>query len=93
MALGGIPVGVDPGYERAVTLQEEPRLRLLFYPSGAVRFEHLCKSATRTVVCAPALPREKFNIESLDPVTLNPSIECPDCHIHGYVRSGSWVRA
>lgn len=34
-----------------------------------------------------------WTVESLDPLTLSPSLLCPRCHHHGWIRNGSWVEA
>lgn len=34
--------------------------------------------------------RPLWVVESLDPLTLSPSILDPDCGLHGYIRGGRW---
>ena len=34
-----------------------------------------------------------WTLESVDPVTLSPSLLCVNCGDHGFVRQGKWVRA
>jgi hypothetical protein len=29
-------------------------------------------------------------VTQLDPVTITPSILCPDCGLHGFVTDGTW---
>jgi hypothetical protein len=33
----------------------------------------------------------EWDVESEDPLTLSPSIQCRDCSNHGYVKQGRWV--
>lgn len=40
---------------------------------------------------APTQP--KWTLESLDPLTLSPSLLCRDCGDHGFIRDGRWVPA
>lgn len=35
----------------------------------------------------------KWAVESLDPLTLSPSLLCRDCGDHGFVRNGQWINA
>ena len=55
--------------------------------SGFVRFD----TEVGRRVFGDASPRWK--VESLEPLTLSPSILCRTCGHHGYVRSGKWVAA
>ena len=34
-----------------------------------------------------------WKLESETPLTLTPSLLCPVCHHHGYIREGKWVPA
>ena len=36
---------------------------------------------------------DQWNVESLDPLTLSPSIACRNCSHHGWIRDGKWVPA
>lgn len=36
--------------------------------------------------------RAVWNVESLDPLTISPSILC-DCGDHGYIQNGKWIGA
>jgi len=86
---------VLPGWERSVYIPHTggPSYRVLFYPDGSVRFEHRCDRGERgTIICAPALRiGDGHTIESLDPLTISPSILCPDCETHGFIRNGRWA--
>jgi hypothetical protein len=35
----------------------------------------------------------KWTVESMDPLTLSPSLLCNACKDHGFIRQGKWVRA
>jgi hypothetical protein len=68
-----------------------PSYRLLRYADGAVRFEHRCNRGDRgTIICAPSLRNHEVDLASF---TVSPSILCPDCGLHGFVRDGRWVSA
>lgn len=96
-------MAVEPGWVRSVYV---PHLlgdsyRVLVYTDGTHRFEHKCRGWTEedgTVVvkvCAPALQLDNggHRIELDDPLTISPSILCPDCGTHGFIRNGRWVEA
>jgi len=36
-------------------------------------------------------PDGKWQLESLEPLTLSPSLLCGQCGKHGYIRDGRWV--
>jgi hypothetical protein len=38
-------------------------------------------------------PQEGWDVVSLDPLTIEPSLRCTACGHHGYVRGGRWVPA
>lgn len=42
---------------------------------------------------SPAPDDGVWQVESWDPITLSPSVECLVCGDHGWVRSGRWVPA
>lgn len=67
-------------------------IALLFYLDATIRIHHECKQVgEHRMVCAPALRVGNGHvIENMDPVTISPSILCPDCDLHGYVRAGRW---
>lgn len=90
------PFLVEPGWERSVFIPHAggPTYRVLFYADGTARFEHRCARPTFTVVCAPALRlNDGHQIVQADPLTIEPSILCPDCGTHGFVRNGWWKSA
>ena len=72
-----------------------PSYRILWYPNGTARFEHLCDRGERgVVVCAPALQLDGGHfIQQREPLTITPSILCPDCGTHGFITNGRWVKA
>lgn len=37
--------------------------------------------------------RDFWQVESLDPLTLSPSVACRACGHHGFIRAGRWVPA
>jgi len=67
--------------------------RILTYADGTRRFEHRCDRGPRgVIICAPKLD-ERHQVVRLQPLTVVPSILCPDCGTHGFVRDGRWVPA
>lgn len=43
---------------------------------------------------AEAFPdRNRWHVESWDPLTLSPSLLCTACGSHGFIREGRWVPA
>lgn len=71
--------------------------RVLFCTDGTVRIEHAChrRDIDQTIIVAPRLQLAEggHRIVTELPLTVDPSILCPDCGLHGYIRSGRWVPA
>lgn len=86
---------VKPGWERSVLVPQPNGLsyRVLFYEDSTARFEHRCDRGDRgVVICAPAMQLDNgHTILQADPLTISPSILCPDCGTHGFIRDGRWV--
>lgn len=38
-------------------------------------------------------PDKTWTVNSWDPLDLSPSLACPTCGSHGYIRQGKWVPA
>lgn len=89
------PFLVEPGWEKMIFISafgEASSFRVLFYKDGNKRFEHRCVSDTEdSIICAPSL--SKHTIEQEEPLTISPSILCPRCNLHGFIREGRWVSA
>ena len=84
---------VPPGWERADDLGP---ITVLRYPGGEIRIQHACRVVDGTqLVVAPALQLEAGGhvVESIDPLTVRPSILCPDCGLHGFILAGAWSPA
>lgn len=80
----------DPG--RVV---EHGQVATLWYGDGSVGIRHHCvRSPELTVVCAPKLTLGSYwKLVTDDPVTITPSIMCPDCGLHGFITDGVWIDA
>lgn len=64
----------------------------LHYPDGVIRIEHYC-TRTRdglTIICAPRLVEAHQVTGGLGHLTVNPSILCGDCGLHGFITDGTW---
>ena len=89
----------EPGWVRMVLLgHQDAAMACLFYEDGTVRFRHRCDRGDRGIItCAPAIQvgphGNGHTIVSLQPLTISPSILCPDCNTHGFVRDGVWAVA
>lgn len=86
---GHVPVGQQ---------RDGRELALLFYGDGTVRILHECRliqgSGDDRLVCAPALQLGNGHVTgSRHSMTISPSILCPDCGLHGFVRAGRWETA
>lgn len=94
---GRTPVLVEQGFTDSTFIPHSggPDYRVLWYEDGTARFEHRCDRGERgVVVCAPALQLSGgHRIVQRDPLTVEPSILCPDCGTHGFIRDGRWVEA
>ena len=89
------PFLVEPGWTQAVCIPHVggPTYRVLFYPDGTARFEHRCDRGERgVIICAPLLQLASggHRIVQDDPLTITPSILCPDCGTHGFITEGRW---
>jgi len=86
---------VEPGWTDAVVCPAAGRdgVRALFYDDGRVGIEHRCKTIGEDrVICAPRLQLDGGHvITSREPLTVTPSIACPDCGLHGFIREGRWL--
>lgn len=86
---------VPAGWVRSVFIRAwgTSGYRVLFYEDGTARFEHRCDRGDRgVIICAPLLRLgEGHTITQDDPLTITPSILCPDCGTHGFVTEGKWV--
>lgn len=63
---------------------------------GWFRFRHRCDRGPRgVIVCAPELTwgGHTVTVDDSGVITVDPSIVCPDCGDHGWVRAGKWVPA
>lgn len=62
-------------------------------PARRYLVEHTCKTVgDTTLVIAPSLSAG-HQVLSEDPLTITPSILCPDCGLHGFVTEGLWRTA
>lgn len=62
-------------------------------PDG-VEYTHACNGVARAY-CIPVKPAwsNGWDILSVDPLTLHPSLACTSCGHHGFIRNGKWVPA
>lgn len=91
-----VPFAVESGWTRSEFIAHTlgPDYRLLFYPDDSVGFEHRCDRGDRgVIICAPRLKPEHTVTQADAKTTVSPSILCPDCGTHGFVRDGRWVAA
>lgn len=81
---------VEPGWTERT---EHGPVWALRYPDGSIRVEHLCKSFDDLhLITAPALQiGNGHTVVSDAPLTIHPSILCPDCGLHGFITNGEWV--
>lgn len=75
-------------------------VELLHLVDGRILVRHECgrwpddreEDGVFVKVVAPALSGGHA-VEARIPTTVSPSILCPDCGLHGYVRAGRWAAA
>lgn len=90
---------VEEGWTRSTFVHNYggPSFRVLWYPDGTARFEHRCDRRDRgVIICAPRLQTDidgGHRVVRNDPLTIEPSILCPDCGTHGFIREGRWLSA
>lgn len=81
-------IAVEPGATKKIDVGDKKVV--LFYGDNTVRFQHVCDRTGRgTITCAPLLDPAHTVLE-MRPLTIHPSIQCPDCGTHGYVTGGKW---
>lgn len=70
---------------------------VLVHYDGGYGVLHRCKLIGHDgwrLVCAPRLQLGTgHTLVSTEPLTITPSILCPDCGLHGFVTDGRWVDA
>lgn len=54
---------------------------------------HPCRDGKEACGFIPLDEARGWKLESLDPLTVSPSLLCRACGHHGYVRLGAWVPA
>lgn len=52
-----------------------------------------CSGAIMFSTAPAPLTGLRWTLESLDPLTVSPSLLCQRCGDHGFIRNGKWVRA
>ncbi len=98
-----VPFCVEPDWRDTwfVPNYGGPAYRLLFWSDTKVGFEHKCDRGDRgVIICAPLLTDHQVtqapcvDCSGLHTVpTVTPSILCPDCGTHGFIRNGRWEPA
>lgn len=93
-----VPRAITKGWNEIVLVSApQPRTQtrhaLVFYPDGRIAFRHECDHGERgLIICAPFLRiGDGHTLVSRYPLTVIPSILCPDCGTHGFVTDGNWV--
>lgn len=86
-----LPVCIDyHGWENSLPVGEG--LSLMRYIDGTLKIQHRCDRGKRgVIICAPELMPE-HRVTGWPP-TIEGSILCPDCGLHGWVREGKWEAA
>jgi len=90
---GSMVVITPIGWDRKVDIGSG--MTMLVYPDGTYRIQHTCDRGARGILgSCPALrlgPHAPGHVvKSEDPLTITPSIVCPDCGLHGFVTDGVW---
>jgi hypothetical protein len=71
------------------------RLRYVDGELDGVEYKHPCKDGWPSwdyVPVKPAWP-EGWDVPSVDPLTLTPSLQCRVCGHHGHITAGRWAPA
>lgn len=71
----------------------EAEIRFIGGRAEGIYYEHVCKNGAIGPGWIPLTGPHKWTIEQLDPLTLSPSLLCPICGHHGFIRNGKWVSA
>ena len=85
-------IAIEPG---ATELDHGSGITSHHWPDGEVGIAHDCRVfGDMQIRCAPRLTDlgkpGGHQILSADPLTVTPSIMCPDCGLHGYITDGMW---
>lgn len=90
-----IDFDLSDGYTELVDLGAD--IQAAFYPDGSIGIRHTCNRSVRpqdgrTVIIAPRLQLDGagHSVVSDQPLTINPSVGCSDCGLHGFVHDGRW---
>lgn len=93
MSTGTVPDLTPIGWDTSVLIEGSQHW-IVSYPGGYERFRHLCDRGDRgVIICAPTLSPGHQVTREAGTVSISPSILCPDCGTHGFVRDGRWVPA
>lgn len=108
MSTRDLPDAVDQGYDTRFPLAqhetgdrtpvEEGGVRLLQYRDGTYRVEHRCACPglpESAIYAAPKLDPDghRVSFDEEGRITVEPSIACSRCGLHGYARASVWVPA
>jgi hypothetical protein len=60
-----------------------------------IAYRHTCNGRPDSPDFLSVKPEwaDGWNVVSLDPLTLSPSVLCRTCQLHGFIRDGRWVPA
>lgn len=80
-----------PGATR--TMDHGAGVSTLHYQDGSIRVRHHCKTIDGDEIwVAPALHLAGgHRVVQANPLTVDPSILCPDCGLHGWIQDGRWT--
>lgn len=97
------PDRTPPAWVDAVEVGERDgqELTVLRYPDGTTALRHVCDRSKgerpdvepTVVIQAPALDLHEVTWPTGGQPTIDPSIRCPDCSLHGHVVAGVWKPA
>lgn len=93
MSTGPIPDATPADVEVKVRLGGEMQL---CWSEGQFRLRHLCDrsaSGRNVIICAPVLSQHFVQWVPEAGYTVQPSILCPDCGLHGWIRANEWQPA
>lgn len=86
-----IPIAMPPGAEIIVRLGGE--MALCRVTGVGYYFRHVCDrtaSGRNVIICAPALSQHHIEFVPEAGFTVQPSILCPDCGLHGWLIANEW---
>lgn len=95
------PIDLTRGAPFPITLEGAPEHMALREVPEGFELRHACLSGgpdapeRHRIITAPSIciGQDHHTLVSRTPLTIQPSVACPSCGLHGFITAGRWVPA